>query len=215
MTHPAHLSPIQYVHQPDGRIALEGLPNVQVVTIQEQGAVQGRNWQQELGLPTYHEEWEEMARPQSLTSGRRIQFVLMDESVTRLQGNPRMQPHRIMLPYPMRVPLTLSHTGFVVGTVNSFLLIPEHDREALKILGMDQPDFTEGQWILSEAELFDSPLADTAWQGLQAQIFTHTCPVLLTMQGEPIGGGELIEVALTPGDYPGCSNARVLKTWRP
>ena len=213
MTQAAHLSPIQYAHQPDGRITVEGMPNVNIRTIAEQGAVQGRNWQQELELPTYYEEWEAMARPHSLTSGRRIQFVLMDESVTRLQGNPRLQPQHIMLPYPMKCPLTLSHTGFVVGTVYSFLLISEPDREALKRLGIDQPDFTEGQWILSEAELFDSTLADTAWQGLQGQIFTHTCPVLLTKPGEPIGGGQLIEVALTPGDFPGCQNARVLKTW--
>ena len=203
MTHAVHLSPIQYVHT-DGRITVEGMPNVKIHTIQEQGAVQGRNWQQELKLPTYHEEWEAMARPHSLTSGRRIRFVLMDESVTRLQGTPRLQPHHVMLPYPMRCPLTLSHTGFVVGTVYSFLLIREEDREALKGLGIDQPDFTEGQWILSEAELFDSSLADTAWQGLQEQIFTHTCPVLFSKPGEPIGGGQLIEVALTPGDYPGC-----------
>ena len=204
MTHPAHLSVIQYQHQQDGRISVDGLPNVRVQTIQEQGSVQGRNWQQELGLPTYHEEWEAMARPHSLTSGRRIQFVLLDESETRLPGNPRLQPHHVMIPYPMRCPLTLSHTGFVVGTVSSFLLISEQDREALKGLGIDQPDFTEGQWILSEAELFSSALADTAWQGLREQIFTHTCPVLLTKLGEPIGGGELIEVALTNGDFPAC-----------
>jgi hypothetical protein len=213
MTHPAHLSAIQYQHHKDGRITLEELPNVQVETVLEQGTIQGRNWQQELRLPTYHEEWETMARPRSLTSGRRIQFVLMDESVTRLTGNPRLQPQNIMLPYPMRVPLTLSHTGFVVGTVYSFLLISEQDREALKRLCIDQPDFTEGQWILSEAELFDSSLADTTWRGLQAQIFTHTCSLLSTQPGEPIGAGELIEVALTTGDYPGCQNARVLKTW--
>ena len=88
MTQAAHLSPIQYAHQPDGRITVEGLPNVNIHTIAEQGAVQGRNWQQELNLPTNHEEWEAMARPHSLTSGRRIRFVLMDESVTRLQSSP-------------------------------------------------------------------------------------------------------------------------------
>ena len=177
MTQAAHLSPIQYAHQQDGRITVEGLPNVNIHTIAEQGA-----------------EWEAMARPHSLTSGRRIRFVLMDESVTRLQGNPRLQPQHVMLPYPMRCPLTLSHTGFVVGTVFSFLLIREQDREALQGMGIDHPDFTEGQWILSEAELFNSSLADKAWQGLRAQIFSHTCPVLFT--GEPSGGGQLIEVAL-------------------
>ena len=47
MTHAVHLSPIQYVHT-DGRITVEGMPNVKIHTIAEQGAVQGRNWQQEL-----------------------------------------------------------------------------------------------------------------------------------------------------------------------
>ena len=80
-------------------------------------------------------------------------------------------------------------------------------------MGIDHPGCTEGQWILSEAELFSSALADTAWQGVQEQIFSHVCPVLFTQPGEPIGGGQLIEVALTPGDFPGCQHARVLKTW--
>ena len=80
-------------------------------------------------------------------------------------------------------------------------------------MGIHHPDFTEGQWILSEAELFESSLADAVWRGLQGEIFTHTCPVLFTRPGEASGGGQLIEVALTPGDYPGCQNARVLKMW--
>lgn len=213
MTRPVHLSPIQYVHHPDGRITLEGLPNVKVETILEQGAVQEHDWQQELKLPIFHEEWELMGRPRSLTSGRRIQFVLMDESRTRLPGQPRLQPHRVTHPYSMKCPLTLSHTGFVVGTVYSFLLISEQVRVTLPLLGVEPPDFTVGHWILSEAELFHSPLADAAWQGLQAQILTHACAVLLAKPGEAIGGGQLIEVALTPGVYPGCQNARVLKTW--
>ena len=45
-------------------------------------------------------------------------------------------------------------------------------------MGIDQPNCTEGQWILGEAELFSFALADTAWQGLQVQIFSHTCPIL-------------------------------------
>jgi hypothetical protein len=211
-TRPVHLSPIQYVHHPDGRITLEGLPNVTVETILEPGAVPVRDWQQELKLPIFHEEWELMGRPRSLTSGRRIQFVLMDESRTRLPGQPRLQPHRLMALSRMKCPLTLSHTGLVVGTVYTFLLVSDH-RVARSLLGMEPPDFTVGHWILSEAELFHSPLADAAWQGLQAQVLTHACAVLLAKPGEAIGGGQLIEVALTPRHYPGCQNARVLKTW--
>jgi hypothetical protein len=192
---------------------LEGLPNVKVETILEQGVVHKRDWQQELRLPIFHEEWELMGRPRSLTSGHRIRFVLMDESRTRLPGQPRLQPHHVMPPSPMKCPLTLSHTGFVVGTVYTFLLISDQVRVALTIHGVELPDFPVGHWILSEAELFHSPLADAAWQGLQAQILTHACAVLLAKPSEAIGGGQLIEVALTPSDYPGCQNARVLKTW--
>ena len=155
MTHAVHLSPIQYVHT-DGRITVEGLPNVKYTNHSGTRRRAGAQLATGAWSTDYHEEWEAMARPRSLTSGRRIRFVLMDESVTRLQGTPRLQPQHVMLPYPMRCPLTLSHTGFVVGTVFSFLLIREQDREALKGLGIDQPDFTEGQWILSEAELFSS-----------------------------------------------------------
>ncbi len=157
---------------------MEVLPNVQVETIQEQGAVQGRNWQRSLvsrPITRNGRRWRDR-----LTSGRRIRFVLMDESVTRLKGNPRLQPHHVLLPYPMHCPLTLSHTGYIVGTVYSFLLISQQDREALQGMGIKNPDCTEGQWILSEAGLCSSPLADKTWQGLQEQIFTHTCPVLLS-----------------------------------
>ena len=71
-------------------------------------------------------------------------------------------------------------------------------------MGIDHPDFTESQWILSEAELFSSALADTAWHGRRnrsSRIRVRSC------LPSPI------EVALTPGDYPGCQNARVMKTW--
>lgn len=55
MTQAVHRSPIQYRHE-NGRITVEGLPNVEIKTIQEQGAVQGRNWQRELSLPHYFEQ---------------------------------------------------------------------------------------------------------------------------------------------------------------
>ena len=57
MTQAAHLSPIQYVHQPDGRITVEGLPNVNIHTIAEQGAVQGRNWPFESAISTRDGKW--------------------------------------------------------------------------------------------------------------------------------------------------------------
>ena len=45
MTSQAHLSAIQILRQQDGSMRIKDLPHVNVETIQEQGAVTGRNWQ--------------------------------------------------------------------------------------------------------------------------------------------------------------------------
>ncbi len=54
-------------------------------------------------------------------------------------------------------------------------------------------------------------LAASAWHCTQKQVFTHTCAALFTKPSEAIGAGELVEVAITPGDYAGCSGARVCR----
>lgn len=213
MTSQAHLSAIQILRQQDGSMRIKDLPHVNVETIQEQGAVTGRNWQAELGLPTYHEEWEAMARIRGLSS-RHIRFVLMDESITRLPGNPRLQPQQITLPPSASCSLELGHTGFVVGAVYTFLLgFDELRTQIPSMFGFEPPNGLEGDYIIGQAQLFDSLLADKAWEGLQRGIFTHTCPLLFRHTEEPAGTGKLVEVALTPGDYPGCPGAGVLKIW--
>ena len=59
----------------------------------------------------------------------------------------------------------------------------------------------------------DSPLAEKAWDALQRGIFTHVCPLVFRKCDEPVGTGQLVEISLVDGGYPGCQHARVLKTW--
>mgnify|MGYP001233833770 CR=1 FL=1 len=201
----------QYVHHPDGTITVDGLPGVTLDTIQDQGRASGRDIERELGLPTYFEEWVALAQPRGL-SRRMVQFVLMDESTTRLQGSPRLQPRRITL--PATCPLEFAHRGFVVGIVSVFYLAFVETREDLKRgLGLDVPDHVEGDGIIAQAQLFDSPLADKAWEALERGIFTHVCPLILRHDTEALGTGKLVEVSLTTDDYPGCPGAKLLRIW--
>jgi hypothetical protein len=201
----------QYNHQPNGTITLEGLPGVDIEVIEEQGRVTGRNLEAELGLPKYFEEWEELAKPRGL-SRRYIQFILMDQSATRFPDRYRLQPKRVTLPSTCH--LEFGHRGFVVGIVHSFLLGFEELREQIpSMFSVELPEEVEGDYIVAQATLFDSPLAEKAWEALQRGIFTHVCPLIFRKTGEPAGTGQLVEVSLVDGDYPGCENAKVLKTW--
>lgn len=64
MTAP-HLSPFQFTQQLDGSMSLGDFPHVTLNTVEGQGSVVGRDWQTELGMPTYYEEWEALARVRS------------------------------------------------------------------------------------------------------------------------------------------------------
>jgi hypothetical protein len=202
----------QYEHHPDCTITLEGLPHVKIDTIQDQGHATARDLERELGMPTYFEEWEALATPLGL-SPRMVRFVLMDESETRLQGNPRLQPRLITLPPTATCPLEFGHRGFVVGMVSAFFLGFKENIEDLRRMQIDIPAHVEGECILAQAQLFDSPLADKAWEALQRGLFTHVCPLILRQNHEPPGTGQLVEVSLTTGDYPGCPGAKILKMW--
>jgi len=83
--------------------------------------------------------------------------------------------------------------------------------EALKTLGIDVP--IEGACLIGEAQLFNSRLADKAWEAIQRGIFSHVCAVLFRQPNESPGTGSVVEVSLVTGDFPGCRNARILKTW--
>lgn len=209
------LSPFQqYVHHADGRITLKDFPNVTLEVIQEQGRATGRDLERELGLPTYFEEWEVLAQPTaSGLSRRRIQFVLMDESPTRLPGHYRYQPRAVTLPTTCF--LEFAHRGFRVGVVHAFALGFAENRDDLQGMGIDLPADIEGDCILGWAQLFYSKLADKVWQGAQRGILSHACPLVYreNIEREPVGSGRLVEVSLVSDDNPGCQNARVLKTW--
>ena len=207
MTDRRHVSPFQFTQQPDGSMGLANLPKMKLVTIDAQGAVVGRDWQTELGLPTYYEEWEEMGRIRTDQRRGRLTFVLMDESQTQLTGQPRLQPKQIVL--ATQCHLELGHSGFVIGAVTGYVLgigapLPPW-------FNLIVPSGLEGDLVIGHATLFDSPLAEKAQEGLTRGIFTHVCPVLWTPDGATVGTGGLVQVSLVPGDYPGCPNARVLE----
>lgn len=200
-------SQFQYRHGPNG-ITLEGLPNVRLSMIEEQGKVVGRNWQAELKLPVYQEEWEEWGLVRGM-SRRSVRFIVMDESASRLPGHVRLNPQAIAL--PRSCPFELGHSGFLIGSVHAFITGFGDVRELVpSLFGFEVPlDLIEGDYIVGEARLFDSPLATKAWQGLQQNIFTHVCPMTFMADGVE----SLVQVTLTPGDFVGCENARILATW--
>lgn len=215
MTHQPHISPFQFTQDQDGSMGLEGFPHIRLATVEGQGHVAGRDWRTELGLPTYYEQWEEIARVRSNDlSGRHVQFVLIDESQPRVRGQ---QPYRAKaVRIQQAVQLEMGHAGFVVGLVHTFLPAFDELRYALpRALGIEMPaDLSpQGDFVIATATLLDSPLAEKAWEGLTRGIFTHVCPVIFLPDGEPEGGGELVQVSLVPADMPGIQNARVLKTW--
>lgn len=139
--------------------------------------------------------------------------MLLDESETRLQGNPRLQPRLIGLPPTATCPLEFEHQGFVVGSVYAFFLGIKENADDLRRMQIDIPDWVEGECILAQAQLFASPLADKAWEALQRGIFTHVCPLVLRQDAAPLGTGQLVEVSLTTSDYPGCPGAKIMKIW--
>ena len=202
----------QYVHHSDGTITLACLPGLPVEVIQEQGKVTARDLERELGLPHYFEEWEAMAKPNGF-SPRQIRFVLLDESQTRLPGSYRLRPKEITLPPTGTCYLEFGHKGFLIGVVSVFYLGFKDNLDDLAQMGIDIPMFVEGDCMIAQATLFNSPLADKAWEALQCGVFTHVCPLILKRTDDPIGAGQLTEVSLVTGDYPGIPGARIMKWW--
>lgn len=142
-------------------------------------------------------------------SNRWLSFVLVDGSESRLVGNPRYQPQTIA--FPPSCPLEFGHRGFVVGRVSEITRHLNPTQNDLKAIGVNVP--VEGSLLLGQAQLFDSPLADKAWEAIERGIFTHVCPILFREHHEPLGSGSLWEASLITGDYPGCRNARILRKW--
>jgi hypothetical protein len=180
----------------------------------EHDMVTGRNWRDELGMPTDYEEWLVMSRIRGLSS-RHIRFVLMDESTPRFSGNPRLQPQTVTLPHTS--PIELGHTGFVVGFVYAYFVgHTELRTETPSMFGFELPRDLEGDFIIGQARLFDSLLAEQAWQGIQQGTFTHVChahicPLVSGPSYKPLSTLQLIEVSLTTDDSHGYPGVRILK----
>jgi hypothetical protein len=176
--------------------------------VEEQGKVTGRDWQTELSLPTYAEEWAQWAEVRGMST-RSVRFIVMDQSESRLPGHTRLTPQTVTL--PDTVPLELGHSGFLIGVVHAFVTGFDEVRAMIPdLFNIEIPDpQPEGDYIIGTARLFDSPLANAAWRGLQRGIFSHVCPMVLTAERVET----LVQVTLTPGDYVGCTGARVLATW--
>ena len=94
----------------------------------------------------------------------------------------------------------------------AFLKVNEAPLRKLRRRG-EIPASVEGDCIIAQAQLFDSPLAEKAWKALERGIFTHVCPMILRDNREPLGTGMLVEVSLATDDNPGCPGARILKHW--
>lgn len=182
----------------------------------EHDMVTGRNWRDELDMPTDYEAWLVMSRIRGLSS-RHLRFVLMDESAPRFSGNPRLQPQKTTLSHTC--PIELGHTGFVVGFVYTFILgFDELRTEIPSMFGFELPRGLEGDFIIGQVRLFDSLLAEKAWLGLEQGTFTHVChahlcPLLSGPSYKPVSTPQIIEVSLTTDDSHGYPGARVLKTW--
>lgn len=204
----------QYQHNDDGSISLKGHPNIKVEPIQEQdlerATAEAAAFDRALGLPQYFEQWAALSCHTGM-SDRRLSFVIMDESESRLVGNPRYQPRTVALP-PSCL-LEFGHRGFVVGVVNLITRCFDGTKEGLRAIGYEVPGEVEGACLIGEAQLFNSSLADKAWEAIERGLFTHVCPVLFKEPHEALGGGKLVEVSLVTGSVPGCKNAKILRGW--
>lgn len=206
----------QFAKKQDGTMALRNFPQVVVEAVEEDGPP--RNWLSELDLPLNHVDLEILSRPRGL-SARRLSFILLDETPTRFPGHPRLNPEKIGL--PPSVQLELGHIGYAIGTVDYFVpllqsrkLSSSDEPVLLQGIGPLSTQFSpEGSFIVACARLFDSPLAEAAWLGVEKGVFTHACPIIYRRPDEPADGGTLIQVSLVCGDFPGCLNARILRRW--
>lgn len=196
---------LQYVQDTQGGWGVQQAPNTPTFTVQDSEPV--RDWLAELDLPKDWAKLEAMAQPRGMST-RRLRFILVDESLTTMPRVPRFKPQQWVFFPGESYRFTLAHLGFVIGSVDTIWRAKPGELE---------PGTVEGAAILAEALLYQSPLADAAWRGIQLGIFGHACGVVHMWRAPlPDGSGEfakdeLLEVALI--DRPGCQNAKILRTW--
>ena len=68
----------------------------------------------------------------------------------------------------------------------------------------------EGDYLIGQATLFDSALAEKVQKGLAGGIFTHVCGTVWAAPGAPVGTGLVVQVSLVTGDFTSCHNARIV-----
>lgn len=189
----AFKSPFQLQVGPTG-VSVEGMPQLTAHTIKEKHPV--RDWLAELSIPKDWNAIDQMAIPKGL-SCRKLECILADSSPTRLPGNPRFDVNKWTYPNG-GLYLELGHLGRYVGVL-----------EHIWLGSPSKVKIAEPPFLMAQATLFDSELADRAWWGLQQAIFTHISPVALSPTNDPA-------VILTYAglvDIPACDNALVLKFW--
>ncbi|ALA60201.1 hypothetical protein [Nitrospira moscoviensis] len=206
-------STIQFTHGADGSVQMEGRADVSLLKVQKPQGYTPFLWMDQLSLPRFQEDWEWAAHPKGL-SRRHLRFILADESPLRTPGQRTYDPSKILVQYPPDYyALTLSHTGFIIGFTQPEALIPSERREDWLALGIRIPETTVGQCLIFKAVLYESPLADAAWRGIERGILTHSCAVLADFDPDQNMPGTLREVAIGPSEEVGCSGAKILQHW--
>ena len=201
-------SQIQFEHRPDGTVGLVGRPDVVLQVHEDQAHADFPAWETELRLPRFEEQWNAMAEGTGVVSlsFRFIRFILADQSPTKHAGHRPLQPGGIRFPLLACYPLILGHRQYVIGQCSLLML---HSKGT----GVNVPSFVEGDCVIGTAELYNTPLADIAWRGLERNIFTHTCAVLNQKPEDLFGAGDLLEIALVSEAEAACPGAQILKTW--
>lgn len=205
-----HLSPFRVVPQPDGSFCtIDGDGRVTcdaVEAVEDDQPELIQDWQTILGLPHDEHALMELAKPRGFSS-RRLKFIVGDEGPTRRKDGRPLRPQEWIYAWS-GTPFALEHLGLVVGMCDRLVGVP-NDPVVRSI--MDDIPEAVGNFLLGEALLYDSPLADAVWLGIQRGIFKFACPVLLRSLNTPLDSGELVEVCLT--HRPVCLGARLLRYW--
>jgi hypothetical protein len=208
---------LQVRQRPDGTWYQEDAPDV-LLRIAE-NADPPRDVLAELGVPKDWAELERWAQPLGFCN-RYLEFVLVDEGPTRLQGGHPMRPAELTFMLP--TPLVFDHLGFVVGALTGVRMGTEPERV----------EGVTGDFLIGTGRLYRSPLAAAAWRGIERGLFPGVCAVHLFgqhltpppgVQGmvrhavgdravfvEP-GKGLIAEVGIV--HQPACPGAKFLRSW--
>ena len=191
-------SPIQYTQGENGTwaVSVPGIAVTAVETVVDDEPV--FDWLAVLDIP---KDWDKIAA-MAVPNGDApcwIRFIACDESITKLTGAVHLQPARMTFK-PSGQLLTLAHLGYAIGICRE-----------LRFGLPNEVTNVEGSFIMGEAQLYKSSLADAAWRGIKEGIFQHVSAIVVRPSNEPPGVGCLVEIGVV--DRPGCQNARILKAW--